>query len=52
MSDERTADDGQYDFFRTDDGGTVVYDRDNPKAWIQSSFAVAVGTAAENETSA
>lgn len=52
MSDAETSDDAQYGFFTTDDGGTVVYDRNNPDAWIQSSFAVAVGTAPESETSA
>ena len=52
MSDDETADDGQYGFFKTDDGGTVVYDRNNPEAWIQSTFAVAVGGASGPETSA
>jgi hypothetical protein len=51
MSDEN-ADDGEYGFFTTDGGETVVYDRENPEAWIQSSYSVAVGTATENETSA
>ena len=52
MSDEQNADDAKYGFFKTDDGGTVVYDRNNPKAWIQSTFAVAVGGTSENETTA
>lgn len=52
MSDEQTADDAQYGFFKTDDGETVLYDRNNPKAWIQSTFSVAVGAPPENETSA
>lgn len=52
MSDDENPDDAQYGFFTTDDGGTVVYDRTNPDAWIQSSYAVAVGTTRETETSA
>jgi len=29
-----------YGTFRTSDGDVVVYDRDNPDAWIQSDVAV------------
>lgn len=52
MSDGETPDDSKYGFFRTDGGDTVVYDRQNPEAWIQSTFAVSVGSTAENETTA
>jgi|AntDeeMetagen285_2_1112576.scaffolds.fasta_scaffold08156_2 hypothetical protein len=52
MSDDENTDDARYGFFRTDDGDTVLYDRNNPEAWIQSTLSVAVGTAAGTETSA
>lgn len=52
MSDERRSDDGEYGIFTTGDGETVLYDRKNPKAWIQSTYSVPVGRAPGNETSA
>ncbi|MCU4799816.1 hypothetical protein OB920_05485 [Halobacteria archaeon HArc-gm2] len=52
MSDDENTDDARYGFFRTDEGDTVLYDRHNPEAWIQSTFSVAVGATAGAETSA
>ncbi|SFR98290.1 hypothetical protein SAMN05216559_2007 [Halomicrobium zhouii] len=52
MSEDENTDDAQYGFFKTDDGDTVLYDRNNPEAWIQSTFSVAVGATAETETRA
>lgn len=34
--------DERYGAFETGDGGLVVYDRDEPTAWIQSDYAVDV----------
>lgn len=33
----------KYGTFVTGDGNFVVYDRENPDAWIQSDFALDVG---------
>ncbi len=46
------SNDADYGFFRTEDGETVVYDRHNPEAWIQSTYSVAVEAASDSETSA
>lgn len=35
--------DEQYGAFTTDDGDTIVYDRTNSAAWIQSDYAVEFG---------
>ena len=37
--------DEQYGAFTTGGGDVVVYDTDNPNAWLQSDYAVEVGTA-------
>lgn len=52
MTDDERTEDTQYGFFTTDEGETVVYDRDNPNAWIQSTFAVELGPRDETETTA
>ncbi|GGO00191.1 MULTISPECIES: DUF7331 family protein [Haloarcula] len=39
--------DEQYGSFTTGGGDVVVYDTDNPEAWLQSSYAVEVGTSSE-----
>lgn len=35
--------DEHFGAFTTDDGDTIVYDRTNSAAWIQSDYAVDVG---------
>ena len=35
--------DDLYGSFTTGGGDVVVYDTDNPEAWLQSSYAVEVG---------
>ncbi|WP_167768560.1 DUF7331 family protein [Haloarcula amylovorans] len=37
----------QYGTFTTGGGDTVVYDTENPEAWLQSSYAVEVGPSSE-----
>lgn len=37
----------QYGSFTTGDGDVVVYDTDNPQAWLQSDYAVEVGHSSE-----
>jgi len=37
----------QYGSFTTGDGDVVVYDTENPEAWLQSSYAVEVGPSSE-----
>ena len=39
--------DEQYGTFTTGDGDVVVYDTDNPEAWLQSSYAVEIGPSSE-----
>jgi len=39
--------DEQYGSFTTGDGDVVVYDTENPEAWLQSSYAVEVGTSSK-----
>ena len=39
--------DERYGAFTTGDGDVVVYDTDNPEAWLQSDYAVEVGPASE-----
>lgn len=46
------ADDDQYAALTTGQGDTIVYDRHNPDAWIQSTFAVDVGACESDGTSA
>jgi len=41
---ERTTDDERYAAIETGDGETMIYDRDNPDAWLQSNYALDVGT--------
>ena len=48
-TDDEPSADEQFGAFTTDDGDTIVYDRTNSAAWIQSDYAVEVG---ENTTSA
>jgi len=40
---EMDEEDEQYGSFTTGDGDVVVYDTENPEAWLQSSYAVEVG---------
>jgi hypothetical protein len=40
---ESSADE-QYGAFTTGDGDVVVYDTDNPECWIQSDYAVEIGS--------
>jgi len=42
-TDEQPSEDEQYGAFTTGDGDTIVYDRTNSAAWIQSDYAVEVG---------
>lgn len=35
----------KYGSFVTGEGNFVVYDRENPEAWVQSDYAVEVGDA-------
>lgn len=42
-ADDALDDDEQFGAFTTDDGETIVYDRTNTEAWIQSDYAVDVG---------
>ena len=37
----------QYGTFTTGDGDVVVYDTDNPRAWLQSDYAVELGPSSE-----
>ncbi|WP_424001298.1 DUF7331 family protein [Haloarcula salina] len=39
--------DEQYGSFTTGGGDVVVYDTDNPTAWLQSSYAVQIGPSSE-----
>jgi len=42
-STDDTSSNEQYGAFTTDDGDTIVYDRTNSAAWIQSDYAIEVG---------
>jgi len=44
MTDSETSSDEQYGAFTTGGGDTIVYDRTNSAAWIQSDYAIEVGT--------
>ncbi len=35
---------GRYAVIETGDGETMIYDRDNPDAWVQSDCVVNIGT--------
>lgn len=39
--------DEQYGTFTTGDGDVVVYDTENPAAWLQSNYTVPVGASSE-----
>jgi hypothetical protein len=39
--------DEQYGAFTTGGGDVVVYDTDNPEAWLQSDYAVEIGQPSE-----
>ena len=39
--------DERYGAFTTGDGDVVVYDTDNPEAWLQSDYSVEVGPSSE-----
>lgn len=41
---DETAAGERYAAIETGDGETMIYDRDNPEAWLQSDYAVEVGT--------
>lgn len=41
---EDTAQDERYAAIETGGGETMIYDRDNPEAWLQSNYAIEVGT--------
>jgi hypothetical protein len=43
--------DDRYGAFETGNGDLVVYDRENPEAWVQASNAIALGNR-ENEPTA
>lgn len=43
--------DDRYGAFTTGDGDVVVYDTDNPNAWLQSDYAVEVGPPSEQTSS-
>ena len=45
-SNSRNADE-QYGAFTTGGGDVVVYDTDNPEAWLQSDYAVEIGQPSE-----
>jgi len=45
-NDDSNADE-QYGAFTTGGGDVVVYDIDNPEAWLQSDYSVEVGPATE-----
>lgn len=49
---EGSPPDEQFAALTTGDGDTIVYDRDNPDAWIQSTLAVEIGSCEPDETSA
>ncbi|MFB6184932.1 MAG: hypothetical protein ABEI96_10290 [Haloarculaceae archaeon] len=43
----RKTDEGsgeRYGAFETGDGSVIVYDREKPTAWVQSDYAVEVGS--------
>ena len=42
LTDEATQDE-RYAAIETGDGETMIYDRDNPDAWVQSTYAIEVG---------
>ena len=42
-TDDALPADEQFGAFTTDDGDTIVYDRTNSAAWIQSDYAIDVG---------
>lgn len=48
--DSDTEDGGRYGAIEAGNGDVIVYDRDEPRAWIQSSYAVAVGDDRQSET--
>lgn len=37
------TDDERYAAIETGAGETMIYDRDNPDAWVQSSYTVEIG---------
>ena len=41
-TDDEPSADEQFGAFTTDDGDTIVYDRTNSAAWIQSDYALDV----------
>ncbi|WP_170178688.1 DUF7331 family protein [Halapricum salinum] len=41
---EQVTEDERYAAIETGDGETMIYDRDNPDAWVQSNYALEVGT--------
>jgi len=41
-SDRATGEDEQYASVETADGDTVIYDRANEHAWVQSSYTVEI----------
>ncbi|MFC6975384.1 hypothetical protein ACFQL1_13170 [Halomicroarcula sp. GCM10025709] len=45
--DEANDSPAAYGSFTTGDGDVVIYDRDNPEAWLQSNYAVEVGAESE-----
>lgn len=49
MRDQDHSSDEQYGTFTTGAGETIVYDRRNADAWIQSDYAVSVGPGDEAE---
>ncbi|WP_276270703.1 DUF7331 family protein [Haloarcula litorea] len=43
------SDSERYGTFTTGGGDVVVYDTDNPAAWLQSDYAVEVGGGADRQ---
>ncbi|WP_324756471.1 DUF7331 family protein [Haloarcula sp. GH36] len=37
----------EYGSFTTGGGDVVIYDRENPEAWLQSNYAVDIGATSE-----
>ncbi len=45
MTEDDAAVPDRYRSITTDGDGVIVYDREEPEAWLQSSYAVEVGPA-------
>jgi hypothetical protein len=45
--DESSEPAAEYGSFTTGGGDVVIYDRENPEAWLQSNYAVEIGVESE-----